>query len=150
VRVRFHHLGVACRQIDAEQEAWVALGYRPERAEFTDPLQGVRGRFLVGPGPRLELLEAVEGSTVLEPWLVRGVKVYHHAYEVDALEAAIDDLRDRRGRLVSGPVPAVAFDRRPVAFLAMPNRYLVELISAQPVSVGTDAGVVIAGTGSAP
>lgn len=130
---RFHHVGVACRDLDAEQQSLAALGYLPEGADFTDPTQGVRGRFLVGGGPRLELLVADGPGGVLQPWLERGAKLYHMAWEVDALEPAIAALRAERARIVAGPVPAVAFGGRPIVFLMMPTMLLIELIGAEVV-----------------
>jgi methylmalonyl-CoA/ethylmalonyl-CoA epimerase len=124
----FHHLGVACRNLDAEARALGLLGYEQEGVEFVDPLQGIRGRFLVGPGPRLEILVAVEGSQVLAPWLKAGVKIYHQAFEAQDFDAAITRLVDRRGKLITGPVPAVAFGGRRICFLMMPNLMLIELI----------------------
>jgi len=49
----FHHLGVACRNLDVEEAVWVPLGYTREGDDFEDPRQQIRGRFLTGPGPRL-------------------------------------------------------------------------------------------------
>ena len=65
------------------------LGYRAEADDFADPVQGIRGRFLIGPGPRLELLAPLPGRDVLDPWLKAGVKLYHLAYEVTEMDAAI-------------------------------------------------------------
>jgi len=46
----------------------------------------------------------------------------------------IDDvmaqLVKRRAHIVSGPVPAIAFNDRPIAFLMLPNLLLIELIGA--------------------
>lgn len=127
----FHHLGVACRNLDAEARALGALGYQQEGEEFVDPVQGVRGRFLVGPGPRLEILVALGESQVLSPWLATGVKIYHQAFEVENFEAAIIQLTAQRGKLVTGPVPAVAFGGRRICFVMMPNLMLIELIEGR-------------------
>ena len=99
---------------------------------FEDPRQGVRGVFLGGQSPRLELLEplAADGEGgVLEPWLKGGIKLYHLAYETDSLPDAIADLRRERAKVVVAPIPAVAFGGREIAFLLMPNRMLIELIA---------------------
>lgn len=125
----FHHLGVACRSLDAEGRSWTPLGYAPEGPDFTDPIQQVRGRFLVGGGPRVELLEPLPGSVVLDPWLDRGVKIYHTAYVVEDLEGSLERLKAARARVVVAPVPAVAFDGRLISFLVFPSLAMVELIS---------------------
>jgi methylmalonyl-CoA/ethylmalonyl-CoA epimerase len=124
----FHHLGLACRDLDVEEQTWTPLGYRRERADFEDPRQQIRGRFLVGPGPRLELLVGTPGSTVLDPWLARGIKIYHQAFEVPDIRDAIASLREAGARVVVEPVPAVAFDGREISFLLLPNGLLIEVI----------------------
>ena len=125
--MRFHHAGVACRNLDREQRVWEAVGYRPEGPDFTDPLQGVRGRFLVGDGPRLELLEPLPGADTLDPWIKGGSRMYHQAYETADLQAGIEQLG---GRVVRPPTPAVAFGGREVCFVAMPSLMLIELIQS--------------------
>ncbi|HET9669902.1 MAG TPA: VOC family protein [Casimicrobiaceae bacterium] len=125
----FHHVGVACTAIAAEERFFAMLGYRPEGEIFDDPVQGIRGRFLAGQSPRVELLEPLGGTKgVLAPWLAQGVKLYHLAYLVPQLAPAIDSMRAQRAKLVVAPVPAVAFGGREIAFLMLPNRLLVELI----------------------
>lgn len=126
--MEFHHVGIACRAVDAEVENWRPLGYAIEGEAFADPIQGVRGLFMTGAGCRIELLEQLDGSTVLEPFLKRGILAYHHAYLTDSLHQQIDHLEDLGARLVVEPVPAVAFDGREIAFLSLRNGFLCELI----------------------
>jgi methylmalonyl-CoA/ethylmalonyl-CoA epimerase len=129
----FHHVGVACADIASERGHFEALGYVPEGAPFEDRRQGIRGMFMAGQSPRVELLEPLGATTngVLSPWLGQGVKLYHLAYVVPHLPDAIAALRARRGKLIVAPVAAVAFDGRNIAFLMLPNRLLIELISAE-------------------
>ncbi|HOU59888.1 MAG TPA: VOC family protein [Kiritimatiellia bacterium] len=126
---QFHHIGVACRDLDAEAACFAAAGYVAEAPDFEDPVQGVAGRFLVGGGPRLELLRPLGGHSVLAPWLKGGAKFYHLAYEVPDLEAALTELRKERAKVVVPPVPAVAFQGRRIAFVLFPNLFLMELIA---------------------
>jgi methylmalonyl-CoA/ethylmalonyl-CoA epimerase len=126
----FHHVGVACRSIDAELREFAALGYVVEGPRFVDPLQGIRGQFVCGAAPRLELLEALdEEGGVLAPWMRSGIKLYHLAYETEALATSIVTMRAEGAKLVVEPVPAVAFAGREIAFLMLRNRMLVELIA---------------------
>jgi methylmalonyl-CoA/ethylmalonyl-CoA epimerase len=128
--MRFHHVGIACRHLESEAKAMLALGYRAEGADFSDPAQGIRGRFVIGSGPRMELLEQTSGSRVLEPWLAKGVKAYHFGYEVAALEAEVERLKSAGAIVVTPPQPAVAFGGRRISFLMLKNMFLVELIEA--------------------
>jgi Glyoxalase/Bleomycin resistance protein/Dioxygenase superfamily len=129
--LRFHHLGVATKSLRIDADAYSQLGYATEGDEFIDRTQGVRGLFLVGGGPRLELLEPLPDSDTLAPLLRRGVKCYHHAYEVASLDDSLVRLQRARARLIRPPTPAVAFGEREVAFLMLPNMWIVELIAGQ-------------------
>ena len=127
----FHHVGVACRDLDTEERVFTALGYRREGADFVDPVQGVVGRFLTGGGPRLELLRGEREDGVLSPWLRKGAKLYHLAYEADDIASASAALGAVGAKAVVEPVSAVAFGGRAIAFFMLPNLLLVELISAR-------------------
>lgn len=128
---QFHHIGVACRRIDSEQRGWSAFGYAPEGGRFEDPLQGIAGLFMTGPGPRIELLEGLPGSDTLTPFLEAGTKMYHQAFEVPELEEATDFLQQQRAKTLSPPKPAVAFGGRKVVFMMMPTRLIAELIEME-------------------
>lgn len=126
---RFHHIGVATESIARDETVYAQLGYRREGKEFVDPAQGVRGVFLVGPGPRLELLEPHGGSTTLQPWLEAGSRLYHQAYEVEDLDASLNWARkELRAHVLRPPMPSPAFGGRAVLFLMLRNRSVIELI----------------------
>ena len=118
--MHFHHVGVACGDLDVDERAFAALGYARERDECVDPIQNVRARFLVGPGPRVELVSDL---------VKRGVKVYHFAYEVDDLDDAERRLSESGGKQVVARAPGAAFGMRMLCFYALPNMVLIELIS---------------------
>lgn len=126
--LRFHHLGLATRRIETEAAALAALGYRREGPAFTDPAQGVQGQFVVGPGPRIELVAPSGVSRTLEPWLAKGIKLYHHGFEVSDLDGALQRYRAGGAVILGPPTRAVAFDGRRIAFLMLPSLLLIELI----------------------
>ena len=125
----FHHIGVVCADIDKETTQLAALGYAPEGEMFSDYTQGVRGQFLIGIGPRLELLSPLGEGRVLSPWIKSGVKMYHLAFTIPIMETGLRQLLQNRGRTVVHPVSAVAFGGRQIAFVMLPNLMLIELIS---------------------
>jgi len=125
----FHHIGIACRSLEREAEAYASVGYSPEAGEFDDPGHGIRGVFLAGPGPRLELVVDRPGAHVVEPWLRSGSAVYHLGFEVADLQGAIEEQLRARAKLVVAPRAAVAFAGRSVAFMMLRNRMLLELIA---------------------
>lgn len=126
--LEFHHIGYACRNLDSETEKLTLLGYVREGGDFDDPKQKVCGRFLSGLGPRLELLVQYDSTVVLEPWLSKGIKMYHLAYEVDNLKSEIDRFCANGAKLIVPPTPAVAFNEREICFFLLPTMLLVELI----------------------
>lgn len=128
MKTTFHHIGVACRDLDSETRRFASLGYAAESPDFTDSVQGVTGRFLIGGGPRMELLKSLPGRGILTPWLKTGVKLYHLAYETENITAAINHYRRDGAKLMVDPVPAVAFSGNLIAFLMLPNMLLIELI----------------------
>ena len=91
--LHFHHIGVACRNIEKEIQAFAILGYDRDSEIITDPLQGIHCFFLKGPGLRIELLVPTDDTSPLIPWLDRGVKMYHQAFECESVTAAIAQLR---------------------------------------------------------
>lgn len=127
----FHHIGCATNDIIKEAEYFSALGYEIDSETFQDYTQGVRGCFLAGPGPRIELLENLENSSTLAPWLNSGIKFYHMAYLVENIDMTVDWFKKKRAVLTVPPIPAVAFNNRKIAFFMMRNRQLIEVIEKE-------------------
>ena len=127
IGLEFHHVGVACERIDGETEFWTGLGYSAEGEPFVDAEQGIRARFMTGGGPRIELIEALEGSTTLAPWLKRYTKFYHMGYFVGDFDAAFEEIRSQRAVVLRTPVQSVYFGAR-IAFFLMPNSAVIEII----------------------
>jgi len=126
----FHHVGLACKSIDAEMAVLAAVGYAPEGPVYEDPIQKVAVRFLGGAGPRIELVEPRGPDSPVQGLLKRGTRYYHLAYEVPDLEAGIADLEKSGFRALAEPVPAVAFQMRRIVFLVSASFNLIELIEA--------------------
>lgn len=132
----FHHIGIACRDIEKSKSFYLGLGYTASQT-MEDPLQRVRVCFLEKSGaPRVELLEPVGSqSPVTRILSTSGVTPYHMCYEVANLEHAIAQLRTSRGfLLVSSPVAACAMDGRRVAFLFQKDTGLIELVESTLVA----------------
>ena len=127
----FHHIGIACRDIEKTKAFYLQQGYTATPT-VDDPLQHVRISFLNKEGaPRLELLEPLDGqSPVARTLATAGVTPYHMCYEVRDLESAIAELRTQRFLLVNGPVPACALENRRIAFMFQKNTGLIELVES--------------------
>lgn len=124
----FHHLGFATASIEKEKSQFATLGFYQKGEAFIDPIQGVIGCFLEGPGPRIELLENLPGSHTLTPWLNAGIRIYHFAYLVDRLDAALAWTSTVRAKLTVPPVSAVAFQKRKICFAMLRNQLMIEFV----------------------
>jgi methylmalonyl-CoA/ethylmalonyl-CoA epimerase len=128
--LKFHHIGLACRDMAKDRRDHELLGYRAEGAEFSDPLQRIRGLFMTLGSMRVELLEPLDETSPLTSYLKRGIKIYHECFLSTNLAQSIEALEAHGARLVSAPTPAVAFENRLIAFLILPSQMLIELIEA--------------------
>lgn len=128
----FHHIGYATSSLQKDEPYFQSLGYHREGEPFQDSMQGVAGCFIVGAGPRIELLENLPGSRTLDSWLSSGVRFYHLAYEVPSLDQALCWMRDQRARVTVPPVPSVAFGGRQISFAMLRNSVLIEVIERGP------------------
>ncbi|GJH09281.1 VOC family protein [Caballeronia novacaledonica] len=126
----FHHLGYATASMAREREFFESAGYRIEGEPFEDTVQGIAGCFLTGPGPRIELLENLPGSHTLTPWLDAGIKIYHFAYCVDDIDAALTWARRNRCKVTVPPVAAVAFGGRRISFVMYRTGFMFEFIES--------------------
>lgn len=125
----FHHIGVACRDIDKTKTFYVNMGYVSADV-VDDHLQHVKVCFLdKEDAPRIELLAPLdEQSPVLRTLESSGVSPYHICYQVSDIDEAIDALRQQRFLLVNGPVPACAMHDKRIAFLFQKHTGLIELV----------------------
>lgn len=127
--IRFHHFGIACRDIRETGKFYEEIGYEIGEIIF-DPLQNVNICFLKHSSmPLVELLSPVDGASPVVQILEKvGVSPYHTCYEVDDLDEAIKVFRKQRYVVVSKPKNACAIDNRKVSFIYNPNMGLIELV----------------------
>lgn len=126
--MEFHHIGVACKDIEKDKKMFSMLGYRFEKEKFCDLEQGIVGIFGQAKNqPCIELLENAENSETLTPVLAKGQKLYHYAYTVGNIEKAAAYLEKGRAILISPLKESVYFKKR-ICFYMLPNMFLIELI----------------------
>lgn len=127
--IRFHHLGVACQDIDKTAQSYHILGYSKGETIY-DPLQNVKICFLFHPHmPTVELLAPVdEASPVNQTLKKNGTAPYHTCYIVDDMEHAVKYFKKNRFIVVSKPQNACAIDNKRVSFLYNTDMGLIELV----------------------
>ncbi len=96
---------------------------------ITNTRQSVREQFLSDGQTTIELLEPIGERSPLRGFLARQPHggLVHLAFDVDALEPAIAALTATGGKLVTRPVPDIAFAERRIAFVLVAGQ-LIELI----------------------
>lgn len=124
----FDHIGYATQALDKDRDQFTGLGYRQQGDVFIDPIQGVRGCFMNGQGPCIELLENLPDADTLTPWINAGIRMYHMAYRVDDLAAAMAWANGQRARVIVAPIAATAFSGRRICFIMFRNGQMLELI----------------------
>jgi methylmalonyl-CoA/ethylmalonyl-CoA epimerase len=126
-----HHVGIAVPSIRSSAAYYrQALGIVVEGGIVEDEIQKVRVAFApVGNGTYIEFVEPAGDDSPVRGVLKRGGGLYHVCYLVPDIDAAIESVRGAGGRLVSGPVPARAFNGRAIAWVYTPDRSLVELLA---------------------
>ena len=118
---RFHHTGLVLKSIEAVS---------PGSETTFDPIQKVKIAFVSLNGAHLELLEPVGDDSPVKKGLESGARLVHLCFEVPDLAAAIEKGRAHGFHRIGGPVPAVVFDGREIAWVFSRTYGLVELLAA--------------------
>jgi methylmalonyl-CoA/ethylmalonyl-CoA epimerase len=132
-RFIFHHVGIAVSDMQTAIPAYKNLfGYNLISGPIDDPIQRVSVSFLSrGQGdPVLELVAPLGADSPIARILKAGGGPYHLCYQVPDIKAAIEHLTENGSLLVSGPVPAVAFEMKEIAWVMTDAHLLVELLQA--------------------
>ena len=132
--MKFHHIGMAVKSIDATAAIYEDGGYRMSDIVF-DPIQNVDICWMTKEdAPIVELLAPVNDESPVNKTLEKvGVSPYHCCYVVN-IEAAVKELRAQKYVMVSKPAEAVAFCGSRVCFLFNKNVGLIELVE-EPVKI---------------
>lgn len=116
---RFHHIGMVVRSI--EKNHCVA-------EKIWDPIQKVSVAFISLNGLNIELIEPEDDESPVSLSLKKGIKLLHLCYTVPNIEEALAVCKKQKFHCISRPVPAVAFDNKPIIWVYSRIYGLVELI----------------------
>jgi methylmalonyl-CoA/ethylmalonyl-CoA epimerase len=124
--MRFHHIGVACRNI-GEEIAQLSRVHDivSQTSVVKDPEQEAQVVMLtLADGTQMELVAGPQVETLVK----KHIGLYHLCFEVADIQSEIDRLVGEGARLVVPPKPAALFNGRTVAFLQVAYG-LIELLS---------------------
>jgi len=128
--MKMSHLGIAVKSIESSVVMYKeSLGWK-EITELTyDSVQKVNILFMGDRhGSKFELLEPSSSDSPISKILDRRIGLYHICYEVQDINLKIQELTKTGFYLISGPVEAVAFDKRLIAFLINRDNLIIELV----------------------
>lgn len=132
--MKLDHVGIVVKNLEAYGAAYASnLGLLVDSPIFHDPIQRVRVQFWSdGNGGRVELIEAASEDSPVKRALEKGRGLNHLCYEVDDINARVQEAVNRGAILTSQIVPAVAFGGRRIAFLYFRELGLIEFVEANP------------------
>ena len=128
---RLHHVGIVVRDIQrAAEDLVMRFGYRPESSVIHDPLQTAFVQFfrLRNDHTLLELVAPDGASSKLAAAAKRRGGLHHLCFAVDDIDGTCKRLNAEGLLLIQGPVLAVAFPGRRIAWLLDRNHVLTELL----------------------
>ena|SRR5271157_3825967 len=96
---RIAHLGIVVRDLDAALELFT--GALPLDLVHTEDYQGMKVGFIPVGDSSIELLQDVSGSSGVKKFLENnGEGIHHIAFEVDDIEQAVAELREKGIKLI--------------------------------------------------
>ena len=123
--MKFHHLGVACRNIREEVEIITKIHDVVNISSIVfDPLQKAELCIITtADGFSIELISGEQ----IEKLIKKRISYYHICFETNDINTEIERLVNLGAFLVSEPKPAILFDNNIVAFLQV-SYGLIELV----------------------
>lgn len=96
---RIAHLGIVVKNLDAALELFT--GALPLDLVHTEDYQGMKIGFIPVGDSSIELLQDVSGSSSIKKFLENnGEGIHHIAFEVDDIEQAVAELREKGVKLI--------------------------------------------------
>lgn len=127
--MKLHHIGIGVGNIERQAPSYAArFGWRPASEIFHDPIQRADVQFWTDGSVSYEFIQPAGEDSPVRGALKRGGGLAHLCFEVSDIHAAVRDAESQGAIVVCAPVPAVAFDQRPIAFLFFRGLGLVEFV----------------------
>jgi Glyoxalase/Bleomycin resistance protein/Dioxygenase superfamily len=128
--MKLHHLGISVKSINNSVKHYQnSLNWHQISSIIYDPVQDVNITFMSdGNNILYELIEPSSVNSPISGLLKKRISLYHVCYEVGRIQDKINELEKKGFLKILGPVAAVAFDGRKVAFLINSDNLTIELL----------------------
>ncbi len=127
--MRFHHIGYLTHNLNKTTNYFKKLKYKKFQSLIIDKNFKVKIQFLKNGNNTLELIKPDAINYGLTNILNQKIYAYHFAYKVKNLNKTISYLQ-KNFKLIVNPTPAKAFNGKKVAFLTLPDGFIIELIQS--------------------
>jgi len=127
--MKIHHIGIIVNSIEKDVELYKKLGYSANEEIVNDEIQYNNILFLQRGNEKIELIEPMDSRSSIY-YLPKGYA--HICYEVEDLDAFLDDFREKRiGVVFTDKLEAPAIDNRKVVFAYLKNKTIVEFVETE-------------------
>ena len=131
---RIAHLGIVVKNLDAALELFT--GALPLDLVHTEDYQGMKIGFIPVGDSSIELLQDVSGSSSIKKFLDNnGEGIHHIAFEVDDIEQAVAELKEKGIKLIDEK-PRPGAHGMSVAFMHPKATHGILMELVQPVAKG--------------
>lgn len=137
--LKFHHIGVATKNIEKEFLSYEKINYKKESKIFIDKIQNIKDIFITSTNsPRLELLEtydfnAKDSAGGINYFVKNNIKMYHFAYETKNIENDVIKYEKEFNAKIIVPITNAQYFNR-ICFLILKNMFIIELVELREVN----------------
>lgn len=130
--MKIHHIGYLVKNIEKAQKGFEDLGYEAISEVTHDEIRGVDIMFMKNGGYCIELVSPFTKDSVTAGLMkTHRNSPYHICYEVDNIDKASKEYREKGFVKMDDPTPAPAFDGKKVCFLLSAKVGMIELLERE-------------------
>lgn len=127
--MKIHHIGYCVRDLKRSITEFEKLGFSVSGDTTVDQSRQVIIQFMKMDASLIELISPVSKNSPVSQLLNKGGEMpYHLCYQVDDIDAAIEQLVNDRYKIVQPPASAVVLQEKKVAFLFKNGVGVIELL----------------------
>ncbi|MGD2085693.1 MAG: VOC family protein [Candidatus Aminicenantes bacterium] len=142
--MKLHHIGKVVKDLDeAVKYHRETFGLEPIGERVIDPIQKVEVVTLntgYGEDLTLELICPISDDSPVNKFLKKGGGLHHLSFEVENIQQAIAEFRDKGALILGEVVPSAGHKAIPSVWLYTRSRELIELMEVSSQSVSGSVG----------